>query len=89
MSESLSGKSLLKRVEPKFPDDARAAGVEGDVVFRIVLGTNGMIKEIHLLRGKALLIEVAAKAVSEWQYRPFHFERKTVEVETYATVRFH
>ena len=88
MTESVSAKLLLKKVEPEFPPDARAAGIEGDVVFRIVIGRNGRVEEIHLRRGKPVLIEAAAKAVSKWQYETYVFNGNPTEVETFATVRF-
>ena len=88
MTEAPSSRLLRKKIEPDYPDDAKAAGVEGDVVFRIIIGTDGKVQEIHLRRGKPLLIEAAAKAVSKWQYRPYLFNGNAVEVETFATVRF-
>jgi hypothetical protein len=88
ITESVSAKMLLKQVEPEFPSRARAVGVEGDVVFRIVIGTNGRVAEIHLRRGNPLLIEAGAKAVSQWQYETYTFHGEPVEVETFATVHF-
>src|ERR1700680_70645 len=88
MTEAPSSRLLVKKVEPDYPHDAKAAGVEGDVVFRIIIGTDGKVQEIHLRRGKPLLIKAAAKAVSKWQYRPYMFNGNAVEVETFATVRF-
>jgi hypothetical protein len=93
MTESASAEHLLKRVEPEYPHEARASGLEGDVIFRIIIGQtingkNGKIKDIHLRRGNPLLIEAAARALSEWQYRAFIFDGEAVEVETFATIRF-
>jgi len=88
MTEAPTSRLLVKKVEPDYPDDAKVAGVEGDVVFRIIIGTDGKVQEIHLRRGKPLLIKAAAKAVSKWQYRPYMFNGHAVEVETFATVRF-
>ena len=88
MTEAPSAKFLLKKVEPDYPHAAKAAGVEGDVVFRIIIGTHGRVEEIHLRRGKPLLIEAAAKAVSKWQYKTFMHHGNAVEVETFATVQF-
>jgi protein TonB len=88
MTESVSAKFLLRKVEPEFTSRARAAGVEGDVVFRIVIGTNGRVAEIHLRRGKPLLIEAAAKAASQWQYETYTFHGEPVEVETSVTIKF-
>jgi TonB family protein len=88
MTESVSEKHLLKKVEPEYPPEAKATGLEGDVIFRIIIGKNGSVKEIHLRRGKPILIEAAAKALSEWQYEASTFNGEAVEVESLATIRF-
>jgi TonB family protein len=88
MTESVSGKHLLKKVEPEYPLEAKAARLEGDVIFRIIIGKNGEVKEIHLRRGKPILIEPAAKALSKWQYETFKLNGEAVEVESLATVQF-
>jgi periplasmic protein TonB len=88
ITESVSGKLLIKRAEPEYPADAQAAGVEGDVVFAIVIGKNGKVEEIRLRRGKPVFVEAAARAVSQRAYTPYVFNGGPVEVETFATVRF-
>jgi TonB family protein len=88
MTEGLSAKFLLKKVEPEYPVEAKSAGVVGDVIFRIVIGTDGTVKEIHLRRGAPLLVSAAAKAVSEWVYKPYFLNGTAAEVETLATVRY-
>jgi protein TonB len=85
---TVSGKFLIKKVVPEYPADARAAGVEGDVVFAIVLGKNGKVEEIHLRSGNPLLVEAAARAVSQQRYRPYLLDGNPVEAETFATVQF-
>jgi TonB family protein len=87
-TEAASAKFLLRKVEPEYPHEAEAAGVVGDVVFRIIVGAKGTVEEIHLRRGRLLLVEAAAKAVSEWQYETSVVNGKPVEVDTFATVRF-
>jgi TonB family protein len=84
MTEAPSATFLLKKVEPEYPHAAKAAGVEGDVVLRIIIGTDGRVEEIHLRCGKPLLIEAAAKAVSKWQYETFMHNGHAVEVETFC-----
>ena len=88
ISEGASAKFLLKKVEPEYPHETKGASVEGDVVFRIIVGTDGRVEEIHMRRGKPFLIEAAAKAVSKWQYEPYMFNGNAVEFETSATVHF-
>jgi TonB family protein len=88
ITEGVSAKFLLEKVEPEYPVEAKAAGVQGDVVFRIVIGIDGKVKEIRLRRGPLLLVSAAAKAVSQWVYKPNLLNGRMVEVSTFATVRF-
>jgi len=53
-----------------------------------VIGKNGKVKEIHLQRGRPILIEAAAKAFWQWKYKSFTLNGEAVEVETFATVQF-
>lgn len=86
--ETVSREHLLAKVEPEYPPKAEATRIEGDVIFRIVIGKNGKVKEIHLQRGRPILIEAAAKALSQWKYKSFTLNGEAVEVETFATVQF-
>jgi TonB family protein len=88
LTEGASRKLLLKEVKPEFPNNARGSGIEGDVVFKIVIGKAGNVEEIHLRSGKPSLIEPAAKAISKWRYEPYELNGKVVEIDTFATVRF-
>jgi TonB family protein len=88
VTENVSGEHLLKKVEPEYPPEAKATRLEGDVIFRIVIGKDGEVKEIHLRRGKPVLIEAAAKALSKWQYETFMLNGEAVEVESLVTVQF-
>jgi protein TonB len=88
MTMGVSGTRLKKMVEPEYPQRTEAEGIEGDVIFRIIIGTGGKVKEIHLRRGKLLLVEATARAVSDWEYEPYVLNGSKVEVETFAAVRF-
>jgi TonB family protein len=88
MTESGSAKYLLTKVEPDYPADAKSRELEGNVTFRVIIGKDGKVKEIHLRRGDPDLIEAAAKALSRWQYETIELDGKPVEVDTFATVRF-
>jgi len=88
MTEALSEGHLVDKVEHEYPSAAKASKVEGDAIFRIIIGRDGVVKEIHLRRGNPMLIEAAAKALSKWRYDAIKLDGKPVEVETFATVRF-
>src|SRR5262245_10965738 len=60
----------IKNVDPVYPDDAKAAGVEGPVILEIVVNTKGLVSEIRVLNSIPLLDAAAIQAVWQWQYTP-------------------
>jgi TonB family protein len=61
---------LKKLVQPEYPPAAKRDGIEGDVTFKVVIGEDGRVKETELKSGNPTFAKVAAKAISEWEYRP-------------------
>jgi len=79
---------LIQRVEPVYPDDARYARIEGVVILRITIGTNGSIKSVKATSGPPQLIPAAALAVRQWQYESYVLEGNAVEVQTTVEIPF-
>jgi periplasmic protein TonB len=62
---------LIKRVEPDYPRVAQATRVEGLVVLDAIIGTDGSVREVTVLRSAHPLLDQAAiEAVSQWRYSP-------------------
>jgi protein TonB len=62
--------TLLYQVPPVYPLQARAAGLEGVVSLSIVVDKDGLVRDVHLVRGDPLLAPAAIEAVSRWRYKP-------------------
>jgi len=80
---------LIHRVEPRYPDIARVARVEGAVLIRAVISTDGRIEQAQVVNGSPLLSGAALDAIKQWRYRPYFLNDKPVEVETEITVNFY
>jgi TonB family protein len=80
--------NLIKRVDPVYPDEARAARMEGDVLLHVVLATDGTIKEVNLVKGDPILAKPALEAVKQWRYKPTLLNGKPVEVDSTILVEF-
>jgi len=79
----------ISGVEPRYPEAARAARIEGTVILSCVVDRSGRVGEIEVLRGAALgLTEAAVEAVRTWVYRPGELNGKPVDVRFVVTVRF-
>lgn len=79
---------LIFKVKPQYPPAARAARIQGSVVMHAVIGTDGTIQELRLIRGNPLLVNAAMEAVKKWRYRPYSLDGTPVEGETDITVSF-
>ncbi|HMK31528.1 MAG TPA: energy transducer TonB [Terriglobales bacterium] len=79
---------LISKVTPVYPALARSARIQGQVILQAVIGKDGTIQNLHVIKGHPLLIESAMDAVKKWRYRPYLLNREPVEVETQITVNF-
>ena len=80
--------SLLNRVQPRYPQPAKIAGIHGDVLLKAIIGKNGSIESLEVESGHPWLVAAAVEAVRQWRYRPYILNGEPVEVETQITVRF-
>jgi protein TonB len=78
----------LHKVEPVYPALAKQARVSGTVELLGVLGTDGRIHELKVLRGHPLLINAALDAVRQWIFEPTMLNGQAVEVSAPITVNF-
>jgi hypothetical protein len=58
------------------------------VPLRVIIGTDGRVKHIHVIRGSAEQKQNIAAALSQWRLKPFMLEGRPIEVETGLTFRF-
>ena len=79
---------VLRRVNPRYPDEARQQRLQGRVVMRVFVGTNGLVRELVVTVGDPQLAKAAAKAVRQWRFKPHTLEGQPVEFETLITVNF-
>jgi periplasmic protein TonB len=79
---------LIRQVQPVYPSLAKQAGVEGAVVLRALIATDGGVVNVQVLSGHVLLQESARRAVEQWRYQPYVLNGRAVEVETQITVNF-
>ncbi|MGD0647715.1 MAG: M56 family metallopeptidase [Acidobacteriaceae bacterium] len=77
-----------KYVEPVYPPDAKAAGIQGSVILDAVIGKDGMISSLKLVSGPPELTKAAWNAVKQWTYKPYLLNGDPIAVETTITVTF-
>jgi len=79
---------VIRRVEPPYPQLAKATRTQGAVTMHAVIGRDGSIENLQLLSGHPLLVRAALDAVSQWRFRPYVLNGQPIEVETEITINF-
>jgi len=75
--------------KPRYPDFARQVGRNGLVVLQAVIGRDGLVREVQVLRGAPFgMTEAAVEAVRSWRFHPATRDDEPVAVYYQLTVRF-
>ena len=81
---------LIKRVNPTYPEEARKEKIQGVVVLRVLIETDGSCRVLAIEESpNPLLAEAARAAVDQWRYEPSRDETgKLLREEFTVTVKF-
>ena len=79
---------LIKKVNPVYPAEARAARIQGTVFLRAEISAEGDITDLELIDGPIELAGSAVVAVRQWKYRPYLLMGQPVAVETQIQVNY-
>jgi TonB family protein len=75
--------------EPEFSEEARKAKYQGTVVLRAVVGSDGVPREIQVVRGLGMgLDQKAIEAVQKWRFEPGKKDGNPVAVYAQIEVTF-
>jgi TonB family protein len=88
VGENVQAANLIQKTQPEYPEEARKAGITGEVRFTVVIGKDGTTQNVQLISGHPLLVDAAMQAVEKWLYKPTLLNGSPVEVVTTITVSF-
>jgi protein TonB len=75
-------------VRPIYPPIAVAAKQEGLVILEAVIGEDGTVRDVKVLRSVALLDQAAIEAVRQWRFTPTLLSGQPVPIVMTVTVDF-
>jgi len=75
-------------VRPGYPLLARQMKVQGSVVLQALIGKDGIIQDLHVVSGPAILASAAQSAVRQWHFKPHYMGADAVETQAKITVNF-
>lgn len=78
----------LRHVDPEYPMLARDARIRGVVILEAVIGPDGRVNSVKVLRSVPLLDDAAIAAVRQWVYTPTLLDGVPVPVLMNITLQF-
>jgi TonB family protein len=73
---------------PVYPAIAKAAHIQGTVVFAVLLSSAGRVESLHVVSGPAMLQQAAIDCVKQWTYHPFLKNGVPIPVSSRIAVEF-
>jgi TonB family protein len=77
-----------KNVRPQYPDEAQRRRIGGAVTLEALIGPDGKVKDVRVIRSTPPFDEAAMDAVRQWEFEPTLIDGKAVSVVTTTTVTF-
>lgn len=81
--------SPLRKVDPKYPPNAIAENIEGEVILYAVIRRDGSVDSIQLVKGiDAQLDSNAMRALAQWKFHPAERNGEPVDLEAIVHIPF-
>jgi len=88
VSEQAARALLVHTVNPVYPPEALAQKLHGPVVLQAVIGRDGSVEDLKLVRGYFVLGRAAIAAVKQWRFQPYSANGHASATQTVITINF-
>jgi TonB family protein len=88
VSEEAARALLLHTVSPIYPAEGLPQKLHGAVVLQAVIGRDGNVEDLKIVRGYFVLGKAAIAAVKQWRFQPYTINGHAVSTQTVITVNF-
>ena len=85
---NIKAPTKVKDVRPVYPEEARAARLQGVVILELAIESDGRVAQACVLRSIPLLDAAAIEAVNQWEFTPTLLNGVPVPVIMTVTVNF-
>jgi TonB family protein len=88
VSQGATEGSLIHKVDPIYPQEARTQKLAGTVILDATIGKDGSVDRMKVIDGPTVLAKAATAALRQWRYSPSTLNGNPIEVEKRITVIF-
>ncbi|RJO63496.1 MAG: energy transducer TonB [Myxococcales bacterium] len=85
---SVPPQTLGGNASPDYPEEARAKGLEGMVILKVVVTEEGAIENIQVMKGEEPFVSAAVAVVKTWRYKPALVENQPTAVYRIVKIPF-
>jgi protein TonB len=78
----------IAKTAPVYPPAARAGGVEGQVMVQALVGKDGLVKDVRIVKSIPELDDAAVVSVRQWRFKPALAKGAPVAVWVAVPVKF-
>jgi protein TonB len=88
VSEEATRARLVHTVNPVYPPEALAQKLHGAVVLQALVGRDGSVEDLKIVRGYFILGRAAIAAVTQWRFQPYTLNGHAAATQTVITINF-
>jgi TonB family protein len=88
VSEEAARALLVHTVNPVYPPEALAQKLHGAVVLQTLVGRDGLVEDVKIVRGYFVLGRAAIAAVKQWRFQPYSVNGHPAATQTVITINF-
>src|SRR4029077_6751478 len=88
VAENVQAAKLIFQPPLQYPEDAKKAKVQGTVHLQVLIGSDGIVKNVTVLSGPSMLQSAAVENAKQRRYAPTLQDGEPIEVLTQVSVDF-
>lgn len=88
LPESAVWDLLAQKIDPVYPDAAKAGGQHGSVVLQVLIGRDGTVQDAKFMQGSLVFARSAIDAVKQWHFKAYSLNGRAVSVQSLITLNF-
>ena len=88
VSEEAARALLVHTVNPVYPPEALTQKLHGPVVLQALIGRDGSVEDLKIVRGYFVLGQAAIAAVRQWRFQPYSLNGHASATQTVITINF-
>lgn len=80
--------AALVHQDPEYPAAARQFRLSGEVIAELVVGVNGKVENVSIMKGSPIFNDAVVRALRKWSFSPFKVDGRVRRVKSTLSFNF-